>query len=393
MKDAEIRVEHLTIGDTMNQHSFAFDHWSLLQHPIMMKCSRSRRDDILQSSGSWAVNTSVLISPFSCRLIMELFEGVLHLVIVYLQLAVSYPQEDSAIRFIAFGDGGGLPGPPYVTVVQKATADEMGRVAQNSATDFILNVGDNFYYHGVNDVNDFRFKETFENVFTAPSLGNIPWYILAGNHDHLGNVSAQIAYSGISERWNFPSLYYELSFKIPDTNVSVTILMIDTVVICGNTYQTNQPKGPENPQLAQEQLQWIQQKLAHSRSDYLIVAGHYPVWSIGEHGPTPCLVDQLRPLLKKYNVTAYISGHDHSLQFIREGEGIAYIISGCGSFVDASTENKRKVPSDWLHFYNSEMSALGGFILIQITAEQMFASYRQPHGLVVFRSALPKRKF
>ncbi|XP_038649816.1 tartrate-resistant acid phosphatase type 5b isoform X6 [Scyliorhinus canicula] len=323
---------------------------------------------------------------------MDPFNRVLHLVIAYLQLAMSFPQRGSDIQFIAFGDWGGVPDPPYVTVVQKATAHEMGRVMQNSRTDFVLDVGDNFYYHGVDNVNDFRFKETFENVFTAPSLTNSPWYILAGNHDHLGNVSAQIAYSGLSKRWNFPNLYYKLNFKMPDVNVSVTILMIDTVVICGNTYQANQPGGPEDPWLARKQLQWIRQKLAQSRSDYLMVAGHYPVWSIGQHGPTPCLVDQLRPLLKKYNVTAYISGHDHSLQFIQEGGGVAYIVSGSGSFVDTSTENKEKVPREWLYFYNSDISALGGFVLIQITAEQMFVSYRQPYGMVVFETSLPRRK-
>ncbi|XP_078264219.1 tartrate-resistant acid phosphatase type 5-like [Rhinoraja longicauda] len=206
---------------------------------------------------------------------MGQFEQMLYMAIAYLLFVQSYPQkgqdiqrtsrENNSIRFIAFGDGGGLPYPPYATTVQKATANEMGRVAQESGADFVLNVGDNFYYRGVKNVNDFRFKETFENVFTAPSIVNIPWYILAGNHDHLGNVSAQIAYSRISKRWNFPDLYYELSFKIPNTDVSATILMIDTVVICGNTYKGNQPKGPKKSNLAQKQLQWIQEKLERSR--------------------------------------------------------------------------------------------------------------------------------
>ncbi len=47
---------------------------------------------------------------------------------------------------------------------------------------------------------------------------------------------------------------------------------------------------------------------------YLLVGGHFPVYSVAEHGPTQCLVDRLRPLLHQYHATVYVCGHDHNLQ-------------------------------------------------------------------------------
>ena len=117
-------------------------------------------------------------------------------------------------------------------------------------------------------------------------------------------------------RRKFPSPYYRLRFKIPRSNVSVAIFMLDTVTLCGNSddFASQQPEKPRNLAMARTQLAWLKKQLAAAKEDYVLVAGHYPVWSIAEHGPTHCLVKQLLPLLTAHKVTAYLCGHDHNLQ-------------------------------------------------------------------------------
>ena len=49
----------------------------------------------------------------------------------------------------------------------------------------------------------------------------------------------------------------------------------------------------------------------HADANHMIshgCAGHYPVWSVTEHGPTPQLVDELKGLLEKYGVAFYLNG-------------------------------------------------------------------------------------
>jgi 3',5'-cyclic AMP phosphodiesterase CpdA len=48
-----------------------------------------------------------------------------------------------------------------------------------------------------------------------------------------------------------------------------------------------------------------------SQATWIIVAGHYPIVSRGEHGDILELLTYLQPLLEKYDVDAYICGHDH----------------------------------------------------------------------------------
>ena len=64
------------------------------------------------------------------------------------------------------------------------------------------------------------------------------------------------------------------------------------------------------------------------------------VWSISLHGPTEVLVERLRPMLIKYNVSAYFCGHEHDMQHIREWNGtVEYFISGAGHGIRCSADN------------------------------------------------------
>jgi DNA repair exonuclease SbcCD nuclease subunit len=75
-----------------------------------------------------------------------------------------------------------------------------------------------------------RFTDTWDLVYSGSYL-QIPWFVVAGNHDHLGNVTAQISYSALNDRWNFPALYYSKNFVTHD--VSLQVIFIDTVDLAG----------------------------------------------------------------------------------------------------------------------------------------------------------------
>lgn len=306
------------------------------------------------------------------------------------------PTPDSAaptLRILAVGDWGGLDNSPFYTPREMANAKEMARTVRTLGVNAILSLGDNFYFSGVRNVGDKRFQETFEDVFSDRALVSVPWYVLAGNHDHLGNVSAQIAYSQVSKRWNFPKLYYRQRFMIPGTNVSVAVFMIDTVTLCGNSddFLSQQPEAPQDRELARTQLAWLKKQLMAAKEDYVLVAGHYPVWSIAEHGPTRCLVKSLRPLLAKYKVTAYLCGHDHNLQYLQDADGVGYVLSGAGNFMDPSKRHFNKVPNGYLRFHYGSEDSLGGFVYLEINPKEMGITYMEASGKSLYKAVLPRR--
>ena len=79
-----------------------------------------------------------------------------------LQLVVSEPSEAPQLTFLVLGDWGGKPSAPYTTPAEVDLAKVMGSKAAEIGSQFTLALGDNFYDKGVKNVEDARFKETFE---------------------------------------------------------------------------------------------------------------------------------------------------------------------------------------------------------------------------------------
>lgn len=246
---------------------------------------------------------------------------------------------------------------------QVADAVQMGRYASTHKVNHVMLLGDNFYESGVHgDCHNCRFQKTFESVYDASSLKDIPFYAIAGNHDHGGNVSAQIAYSKVSSRWKYPDWYYTFTENFTDPvagkSVTVQFIMIDTVIgASGDGVYGEEQLGefpevpyPANAPTAAQQLAWAEMEMARSTADYLWLAGHYPVWSGCSHGNDETMNTVYKPLIEKYHLTGYMSGHDHCEEHIDEGKGPAYVLTGSGFECCYKGSNADKVPEGAIKF-------------------------------------------
>lgn len=69
---------------------------------------------------------------------------------------------------------------------QRTVANAMALLAHQTNPRFIISTGDNFYEDGVASSKDKQWNISFEKVYAYSWLENIPWYVVLGNHDHLG---------------------------------------------------------------------------------------------------------------------------------------------------------------------------------------------------------------
>ena len=288
----------------------------------------------------------------------------------------------NSLSFLVIGDFGIHGKEP-----QRMVANAMGTVADKLNASFIVSTGDNFYPNGVSSVEDEGWKSSFENVYTAPSLQK-DWYVVLGNHDYKGNIEAQVRYSSTHPRWHMPAPYFSKTFAINgDTTNQVLLIFIDTNPLSPSYHNPGEYQKNAQMQDTLAQKKWLeavlQQDTAHIR--WRIVVGHHPLFTGGNYKNDRSVREikaSLQPLLDRYGVDAYISGHDHGLQCIKPEGRTHYFISagGAGHYDKVSLYPQ----------YGRFAAAASGFMTFSLTKNEMLVQVVDGSSKVLYKEIITK---
>jgi len=224
---------------------------------------------------------------------------------------------------------------------QTLVANEMGIVGTKLNIDYVISTGDNFYESGLTGPDDTQFTTSFSEIYTQESLQTM-WYSVLGNHDYRGNATAQLdkELTLRDSRWFCSSTYqlkWELGLSDQGEAVDVEFFFIDTNPFVESYWKENNKDYKWLLPISREEyianeLKNLSSSLEASQAKWKIAVGHHTMRSIGKHGETLELLDQVLPILEANGVDVYINGHDHCLQHIKRSDSpLHFLTSGGGS--------------------------------------------------------------
>lgn len=314
-------------------------------------------------------------------------------------------------RFLVVGDWGSSLDDPETWADQRRTASAMVAYAagvRRPSHAFVLSVGDQAYPHGVDNVTDAtaRFARSFFPVY-GPALTKKPWHLTLGNHDCQGSPEAAYLYASSPSNPFHMEPYYVIAREAPDGSALRLFSLDACTLVCGKP----RPAGEENfrcdgvwadtDESRLGMLSWLEGELRHAgcrddgRGAWCVVSTHWPVYSFGGNGPTKELQEDLVPIMERYGVAAYFSGHDHNLQHIvpdaSSGRAVEYFVSGGGGYrlhpglkpeVDPGlNEGVQSVFRETAH----------GFASVEVSKAALQVTFVSDGGVELYHTSIPSR--
>ncbi|CAK0790832.1 unnamed protein product [Prorocentrum cordatum] len=306
---------------------------------------------------------------------------------------------------------------------QMRVADAMRTRAPVSRPDFVINVGDSFYWGGLDTkcgtpptehVENSQWVNVFEKVYWGDGIDGRQWLGVLGNHDYGGwkfdsAWDQLIGYTwgkdlpGSQDRWVMPAQYYSVKVWYPYTDeqglqvqFNVDYYFVDSNSfgaheggygsnhnICDHKHNDkNASCGAEGPEDLEEcprwfrklwtdQMQWLEQVLPQSEADWKILVTHYPPG----HG-----VEDWKRLSDNFGIDLIVTGHEHSQQVYYNNTAnflapTAWVVSGGGGGITSTGQPDARGDDDQYGFVDItltkseitvEMISHGGFTRRQV---------------------------
>jgi DNA repair exonuclease SbcCD nuclease subunit len=240
---------------------------------------------------------------------------------------IQLPMKKDSVKFAVIGDNG------TGDKAQYQIADKLTATHEKFPFEFVVMMGDNLY--GGEAPKDFGQK--FEKPYKALLDIGVKFYATLGNHD---DPSRQISY----QKFNMGGKHY-YSFKPKD---GVRFFSLDS------NY------------MDKKQLEWFENELKSSSSEWKLVYFHHPIYSSGEkHGSNIELRATLEPVFVKYGVDVVLNGHEHFYERIKPQKGINYFIVGSSGQLREGNIGKTELTAKGFDRDNA-------FMLAEISGDDMF---------------------
>lgn len=254
---------------------------------------------------------------------------------------------------------------------EDSVAHTVNKLSKTLLPRFVINQGDFFHDSGVKDTLDPLWAAQFEKMFTAPEL-NLKWYSIIGNHEYIGNPQALVDYGRHNARWTMPDRNYTFVQQV-DSATSIRFVMIDTSPFVLSYHRD--PKYREvNKRDPLKTIAFADSVLANSKETWKVVIGHHPAYSSDfNHGSTYGLIEQLVPLLTKYKVDFYLSGHVHKFEHLQR-DGVDYMVT--------STGIKPRWSNPW--FFTRFVKSSLGFTVCHVSSKEFAFYYINEKGETLY---------